>query len=601
MLLWQDSLHFPTGSNMPSQMYPGQSGMAIQALGGRNYVSITNGTFKPPTQQPTGFGSEKITIGLRLRVDQLSLATPTDNTSLIEIRDSGGVPKMKIKLRTADTGYWFEAQVSDSSLLLLRSPSLKYGEWNFVEFQVVFSPSQGTVVIRTDGTVIARSENLNTDPNPVQAWRSVQFIFGAPPLQFKISDLYITDGTGPNKTFKTFLGPVSGKRILSRQVSSSEMGWAFSPNPKRLIWILGQSNAHGLGLLTDIHAPWRSPNPLIKIWSTRTGPSPQFEPLTAGVNTWGHMYGPGIPVQPWFGAEMQFAERISQLFDKMPAGITTSNVAFVKTVFDASNVDSWLPGSIDGFSAAAIATFSQAVTALGGPSTIRDVTIIWYQGESNLLAGDLPFLYANKLKTVLQALQGSLGSIPSRILLTRLHPYSNLGIPGINYIEEVRKHDVALEIVSKDFPNSQIISTEGLFLRDAVHLTSPALDILGDRYFEAWFKNLNPAGDLRGIETLTNPPDSTLWVGSEIGGLMSMSPEILLGQGFLNGPLLASTTRHHLQTVAAGTLETLLGTRSLQSTLLSSSLPQWSFVHLNHEGTLLPEEAMNRLAMKWVP
>lgn len=597
MLLWQDSLHFAVGSNMPSQMYPGQVGMGIQPLPDRNCVSITNGTFSPPHKQPSGFGLNKLTIGFRLQVNQINLTTPVDNTTFLEVRDSGGVAKMKVKLRTSSSGYHFQFLASNTSPVLLDSPVLQYGEVIYIEFQISFSTSQGRISFRTNGIISALAENLNTDINPAFAWRSVQFLFGASPLEFRLSDLYLTDGTGPHQTFTSFLGPVSGRRLLPEKIVSPDMGWSFAPTPVRLIWILGQSNAHGLGLLSEIHMPWRNPNPLVQIWSTRTAPSARWEPLEAGVNTWGHMYTPNGPLLPWFGAEMEFADRIALLMDSMPSSIAGTNIRLVKTVFDASNVDNWLPGAVENFLGLAMGVFSAAMSSLGGPSVVKEVTVIWYQGETNMLAGDLPFLYANKLIQVLQAMISFLGTIPVNFLLTRLVPESSMGIPGIDFPGEVRKHTVALETVAQTVPNCTIVSTEGTHTRDGLHLSTPGLDILGDRYFEAWFNNLNLAKDLRDIEEQANPPDSR-WIGTELDRVVNLS---LDGKCPVNGLILASTSRHHLLTDVSGTLKTSLGDKDLQSTTLAAGLPQWSLIHLNSEQSLVPEELMKKLSMRLVP
>lgn len=604
MLLWQDSLHFPEFSLLPSEIYPSQVGMQVVTQATRNVISITNGTFRPVHATPTGFGSEQVTIGLRLEIRKLTSSAPVDNTSIFEIRDAGGVTKIRAKLRTNQEGYSFQFSTSDSTILLLQSPQFAYGDSIYFEFQIAFSASQGSITVRADGTIAAKSENLTTDLNPVQSWRFIQFLFGANPLQFLLSDLYILDGSGSNRAFKTFLGPVSGSRTVPAQVPVQSMDWAYLPvvpGKYRIFWMLGQSNAHGLGFLAEPHRPWRSPNNKVLIWSTRTAPTPSWDPLLAGVNTWGHMYGPGIGVVPWFGAEMQFAERIALLCDKAPTALPTTNVRILKTVFDASNIDNWIPEGPTNFALEACNMFDTAVAALGGISNIEDITISWYRGESDLLAGNMPYLYASKLLTTLQYLAFRATPAPVRFFLTRLHPKSDFGFGTTDYHAEVRKHNVALEIVASQLPNTEIILNESARLRqgDGLHLTGMSQDHLGDAYFEAWFKHQNPALFLQGVEPKP-VPSAHRWVGSESLGSIGMTPESVLSAASINSPVLGGSVRQHLASTGSGLLETLIGDRKLQSAVVPS-LPQWSLLSSHFAGYMRPEEFLELMTMKFVP
>lgn len=269
------------------------------------------------------------------------------------------------------------------------------------------------------------------------------------------------------------------------------VGVSYAPAPIHFIWMAGQSNSHGVGLISEDHDPWRNPNKFIEIWSTRTAATPRFEPLQAGVNTWGHVYPDAIPVQPWFGAEMQFADRITNMFATIPSNVETLNVKFVKTAFDGSHIDQWAPDSPDKFLEVAIYNFQQALAAAGGPSKVQDVTFIWYQGESNVFSQYYPHPYVEKLLTILQTVANSLGGIPLKVLLTRLHPMTKVGVPIVDEIirTEIPKHTQALIEVANIFPNCQVISTEGLRLRDdQIHLDGFGLGDLGDRYFDAWLR-----------------------------------------------------------------------------------------------------------------
>lgn len=548
MLLWFDSLDYIQLSSMLGQLYPQATGIFTGQTGhpsaGRTCIASQGGTLRPPIPSPSGFGSDICTLGFRFNLE--SNTTPLDSQPFLEFRDSGGNLKVRILLRhPAGSRFWFDAYSSDGRLLMTTS-SLPRGAWAYLEFQVHFSSSQGKIVFRVDGTEDRRSENLNTDPNAIQQWRDIVFLFNSPPAVFRLADLYVLDGTGADKTFKTFLGPILPQPHHPLSVSTL---WGPDPSAEKtsILWIAGQSNAQGQAEASKPHFGWRNPNNFVEIWWPRAG---AWQPIDVGVNTWGHLYDPSAILPARYGMEVQFAERVAELFSI--SGATTSSIKILKTAVDASSVIpgntilSWHPSQPASAFYLATAQLAACVAALGGWSQVKRVDLVWYQGETETLA-DVNVL--NFIVNTVQVLNGLLGAVnptvPTSVLICRInHLFPRIFPTGV---ERVRSSQ---EQIAQVLYGSPHIDTDDLqLLDDYVHLGALGCDCLGDRVFDRWIPRQGFQTRLTDQQVMQNPPD-LLSLGSASPGTMVVDVD---GKS-LHSPSLGVCPKAHIQSTPGGTL-----------------------------------------------
>lgn len=561
MLLWHDGMNYPAGSSFMAQQYPaaftGISTGQQHPQPGKFGIATSNGVFQPSHAAPTGFGSEISTVGFWFNLDTVS--TPTDGTLFMVWKDSSGSVKVQVRIRTQGDGFAFQIFAGDDPFnkTLLTSPYFPYRAWRFFEFQIQFSGSQGKVVVRADGVEASRAENVASDPNPSLGWNHVVFLMTASPAVYRMADLYILDGSGTQKRFKTFLGKISSAKLFPGVVDLSQSTW--SPDPvnggkTRGVIIAGQSNADGVSG-PPYSGGWRSPNPFVHIWNTATN---AWEPLEAGVNAWGHLYFPASVRLPWHGPNMQFAERVAQLYERI--GSAPGVVKLFQLAVGASTVsplggaaNGWHPSIPGSLVYQAVDQILAGVAAQGGISTFSGFDLFWYQGETETLLAEavlppFPYPFATWTLEVLQTIATALSPLPITLHLVRIH--KDFPTPYADIKSKIRS-------IQEYLTAGNFIDVDELSTVDGAHLNSLGSNNLGNRIFDRWARSQDFAGLIRDELDLLSADSK--WLGAAVGGKASIELLFPSRLDLVNSAILGTSVRGVVQSSAGETLVTPFG------------------------------------------
>lgn len=599
MLLWHDSLEYAT--NYLLATYPGATGFGVgepHELSGRTCLSFASpGTLQVPAWTAT---SDTLFVGFLMKAADLgSMAGGT----LLEFLSGGST--VRLRAATSVTGVdatvlsiYFESPSSAERFLI--SPTIPLGTWNYIEIKAVFQNSQGSIVLRINGVEAGRVENISLDtflPN------TIRFNVNSNAIRFSLADLYVCDGTGSDKTFRTFLGKVTSQRLFPFRADVGKFGWGpdiQNSGKYKLILMCGQSNINGRGSLPTFPQPWRSPNTKVPIWHADHG---VFEPLQAGVNTWGAFVGYS---QPLWGPEMMLAERIAALYEQ--SGMTgTTPVRIIKLAQDASFVVnygippdySWNPADIGGLYSRALSQMFQAINygLLGTPS-IERVDVFWYQGESessfNLAFDGSPSLYEQgTLDCLLGLVFGAAPGVPVTLHLTKIHKDEPAGY--FPFIERARGQQ---EWLSNILSQGRLISVDDLsFGIDTIHLDNKSLNNLGERYFESWIAQQGFAEDLKDYYYSASVDGK--WVGSDSTSKEVQYEQLISFQlNMLHAPMMAASSMKHLESTADGkNLEISIGQATLASEPLGT-YPAWTLSRKMTPRIRAPEDFYGNLSLK---
>lgn len=513
MLIWHDSLGYKASAYFYAQ-YPGASGSPTflnthQDLG-RYSMGGTFGIRTEPSLLPSPM--EAICIfGIRIRSTVTGLAAG----SLIQVMTSNNT-SLQVQVNTVltATGWYLEILRGTGQEILLRTPVVPVNQWVFLEVLVRTSISQGKIVVRYDGTEVARAENITTETGiSDRYWDSVNLSIQT--NGFRLSDFYLLDGREDSgKTFSTFLGPVTASKIQAARATRREWVNTVSSNQKtRLVVIAGQSNMEGR--ITAGSSPnWRNPNPVVEIWDRITGAA-AFRPLHAPLNTGGSL---SDPVAPMFsGPEMRMAERIAQFYES--SGITTTpKVKIIKGAKDASYLFPWTanfcwnPSVVNNLyngpgpapRGNLLADIALAVFDLGGWGNIERVDFFWYQGESEALYDIASALYYGMLTNFFNTIRADIGGLaPLQFHVVRLHKDHERGLGpdmgGFWFVDRMRQVQKAFCERAADSKMLDIdkATIDGVGL----HMQGDGYDTIGDIMFESWLAEQEFAAAISDYET----------------------------------------------------------------------------------------------------
>lgn len=579
MLLWHDGLNYPAGSTFLAAHYPVSGGLTSSPHrdSGKRAVQSSNGFLVVPHASPTGVGSDTATVGFYIRLDTPS--QPANNSTFLEFKTAGGTTKLLFNFLTTASGFKVESKSK------VQSPQLAYSKYYFVEIQTLFS-SNGKIILRVDGTEVARSENVDTTGG-VTAWGQTVFTFFAPPALIYLSDIYVCDATGTNKTFATFLGPISSRKHAF--TAGFNQGWGpVNTGQYRVTLAAGQSNMDG-GSPVIVPA-WRSPNAFVPIWNTATN---AWEPVEAGVNSWGHLYFPANVRLPWIGPEMAFAEEVAKLYEA--SGASSSNVRFIKMGFGASTVLpashpslGWHPSIAGGLHSQAVTHTLAAIAALGGPSAVEAIDLFWYQGETETFyepsVDNFPGPFYVATVEVLNQFVVAFSPIPVRIHLVRIHRYFTEFFAGM--VEAIRSRQEYLA----SFLGSPVISVDD-FLSDGAHLYGAGMNGFGRAMFTRWLAAQNYPSLVQDELTLLSP--DARWLGSNGTKTLSLSQSRNNKLDLINSPVLAASPSMFCE-ATTGTLQASLGGKALGAISVPNLSP-WASLRQTREGLMSPEQAAKDL------
>lgn len=510
MLLLHDGLAYRNLAFLAGRFsYTGTVQFALPAedrvdtcIGGLSF-SVSTPSLSYP--RPAVSGVESCIVGFNLKMASGLLSAPFD---LISVLTAGG-SSAQTKVQAVDDGnggFLLRAVRGSGTRTFLESPPLQCNEWLFVEVLVRTSLSQGKVVIRVNGTEIARAENLNTETGVSDRYWDTVKIGASSSRLVSISDLYVCDARQDHgRIYSTFLGQSRSRKI--RAVKHRHAEWSNSATPTskyRIVWLLGQSNQTGVGLSTS-STKWRSKNDKVRIWDRIQG-APAFRSLEATKNTSGFFFLP--PTSTVWGPEMRFAERIATLYEQSDV-VDVPHVVFVKDTQDGSFVFPYIadycwnptiPNNLYNGTASprgcALTDLVSAVTSLGGWGVVERVDIYWYQGEADSLFEVSALAYYDNLKLLFDTISSDIpGYVQRQFYVTRIHPRSN---PGLVYKDKIREDhrricmERGYEVVESD--NVQI-TPYGL------HMEEEGYNTLGDSYFEKWLSNQSFAEYLTDTQT----------------------------------------------------------------------------------------------------
>ena len=580
MLLWHDGLDYNAGSTYFAAQYPSSVGISSGAHqhSGKQAIASSNGFFRVDHATPSGFGSDTATVGFYLKLETGSV--PAQNSTFLEFKTSGGTTKLLFSLACYDSGFRVECRTKTYT------PELQYNKFYFVEIKTTFSSSQGRIVMRVNGTEVSRVENIDTSGG-VAAWAQTVFTLLAPPAVFRISDLYVCDGTGTNKTFTTFLGPISSRKHAF--VTNFNRGWGpVNTGKYRLVFAAGQSNIDG-GSAVIVPA-WRNPTPMVPIWNTGTN---AWEPMNAGVNTWGHLYFPASVRLPWVGFEMAFAERVAQFYEA--SGASSTNVRVIKlgvgasTVIPGNTSNSWHPTTL-GLHSQAVAQVQAAVAALGGAGNIESMDLFWYQGETETFwtpsVETFPGLFYDWTLAVLTQFAAAFSPISVRFHLVRIHRYFSEVFPDM--VGKIRSRQEYLAGVL----NIPVVSVDDL-KSDGTHIYGSGVNSLGDLFFDRWLEAQDFPAFVQDETALVSPDGLRLGSHGTKSLRLSQSQDNKLD--LIHSPVLSVSPRMFCE-ATPGTLTASLGGKSL-GTIPVGTLSPWAPLRQTKQGVLTPEQAAGEIEL----
>lgn len=418
---------------------------------------------------------ETVIFGGWIRFSNAGSATET----LAYTRNVSLDTQVLVEMVSSSTGV--SLQFSARSKLLV-TPELEKDVWHFLEIRIRHHTTDGEIEVRLHGGRLAMVTSVRTDRyalagSPVHGmvWPEAATTFNN-----DFADFYICDELVGDDPFYTMLGPIEYLPVVAE--TDEEVEWSYSPEPDRLIILGGQSNMTGRGTASRPTATTK-----VKYWDEFFGGVGQVQP---GANTSGMMAVPPSS-DGWWGPEVRFCERVDA------ATAPGHRTLLVKAARDASVV---YPLDIAGYSW--FKDFTHDLTdRSGSPSdnclvnyvrnlvnaelagnwnALTDVTLVWYQGESDasFIEGASNWTYYfTELLNYLKASLNPGGPLDIKLILVRIHKD---GIFSFNETVHAQQTDYAEADV--------LISVDDLELDAGTHLSPDASDTLGDRIFDAWVR-----------------------------------------------------------------------------------------------------------------
>lgn len=596
MLLLHDSLGYSSAAHFQGAGYTiiaGASPLFGQLHERPSATSIAQLSFQTPT---VGAGSNATCVaGVMAWIVPLVFET----VSFLEIGSSAGT-QIRATMQKAYGGWKLFFYRGTSSDLLLETPFFEHSSWVFLEVKAVLSTTVGSIVVRLDGTEVARVEGVNTREQTGTLWDRLR-LFAHTSLTVGFADLYLCDGRlDHGARFASFLGKVSHAKLPLGEPSTVD--WSpipVLPGKARLTILAGQSNMTGR-IASTSSANWTNPNTRVRIWNRFAS---AFQSLSATVNSACAYQPANVPVA---GPEMRFAERLSAHYAASGDG-TTPNHYIVKGVQDGSWVFpvtpdySWNSGVVGGLLSRLQTDIANAVTSLGGWSQIGAVDIFWLQGESDSIATASAITYQANVRQLLSDLIADIAANGPSVAthIVRIHRSLYRGTApdsiGFYYTDQIR-------LIQEELPSllAADLAPIGWDLKfgfidldtcqispDLTHLTEPGYDRLGDLMFDSWVSTQSFEGLVDDYDTL--PDIDSLWVGaSDTGKSLLFRPSGAADS--TNSPVLSVAAHMHNSAAAPGLIwATRAAGRVLGYNMHTGVAAPWFLSWTTHPFVVLPE------------
>ena len=221
--------------------------------------------------------------------------------------------------------------------------------------------------------------------------------------------------------------------------------------------LIGQSNAAGRGLLTDV-------GPLDNCGG-------RLKALRNGL--WFHMFRPVNPDRHTSG--ICFAESFAREYALAHPDVT---VGIIPCADGGTQISQWMPGEILFDNAVNCAKLAMRTSDLKG--------ILWHQGENDCF-GEKYTVYEEKLRCVLDGMRNALGCPNLPILIGGLGDFLAKVEKYPEFAQNYLKINQILRKTGEEYPNCAFVCAEGLGSNsDHLHFSAEALMELGIRYHRAY-------------------------------------------------------------------------------------------------------------------
>jgi hypothetical protein len=339
----------------------------------------------------------------------------------------------------------------------------------------------------------------------------------------------------------------------------------------------GQSNTNGTTQCpTPVSVGIVNPNINVRIWDRMSG-APAFRSLQAGVNNNNHLMN--IPVGPFYGPEMSFATFLMGHYQNAlgPPLAVPMQFPIVKSARDSAalfptfgdfcfhpQVSGNLYNDVGGVAPPTRGTLKgdiqAAITALGGPQTIRQAHLFWHQGESDGLFQGTAQVYDLLLHLFFDTIRADFPSIDFVFHVVLLHKdllkgTSPVSLDGFWYSDIVREKQ---KIVVSQRSDCRLITIDHIPMsNDRVHFDQGGTFQIGKLCFDSWLASL----DMSTLVDEFGPSDDNITAGhvnlnNRDWLLRYRSPALLRG-----GEVLATTRRTRASAPAGTDSVTLISSK----------------------------------------
>lgn len=201
-----------------------------------------------------------------------------------------------------------------------------------------------------------------------------------------------------------------------------------------------------------------------------------------------------------FGPELAFMCRV---FETLPAPESGPRALVIKTTANGTALEKyWLPGRPR-------MLFENMVAKIQDELALREedwefAAFVWVQGEDDAVRADFAPNYGANMATFAAAVRAALGAPDLPIVDSQLSPAAVMEFTAL-----VREGKASFHAAD---PASTLVETADLELRDGVHYSTPARNVLGQRLAEAYLRLTCP-GDLN-ADGIVNSPDLGILIGA---------------------------------------------------------------------------------------